>query len=370
MQVGTNSGSKAPVLDSAATVSTTGVASPSTTRIPSLDGVRGLAILLVCIGHAGLSETAPDFLTPVKNLGNIGVRIFFVLSGFLITTLLLQEFSRTGQISLRKFYIRRALRIFPALYVVIGVVALLETVGFLSTKPGEILYAATFTMNYFDYAMIWLGQTWSLAVEEQFYILWPLLLVLLARRGAVACAVGAVILSPLIRTLMWYVHGSDETAMTKHFESVMDTLAVGCLLALYRERIAHWFSRLDPSYGSWMLLSLSALLFGAGYGSYLVKTDYYYVWGQSVANLGVALGLAVAVHFVRNPAVMLLSFKPLVWLGAISYSLYLWQNLFLLGEGWGLVGEFPINLAVSVGIAWLSYRVIELPCLKLKHRFG
>jgi peptidoglycan/LPS O-acetylase OafA/YrhL len=133
-------------------------------RIPSLDGLRAFSILLVLLGHTALSDGAPHFLSPFSHLGNIGVRFFFVISGFLITTLLLKEANKTGTISLGSFYLRRALRIFPAVYLLILVVAVLGHSGVIQLKPGEVFYASTFTMNYHDYKNFWLGQLSSLAL--------------------------------------------------------------------------------------------------------------------------------------------------------------------------------------------------------------
>src|ERR1700730_13855580 len=145
-------------------------------RIPSLDGLRAVSILLVLFGHASLSDGAPHALKPFNHAGNIGVRFFFVISGFLITTLLLKEKSQTGTISMKKFYQRRILRIFPAAYVFIAVMGLLASLGWIALRRGELFYAASFTMNYHDFHAVWLGQLWSLAVEEQFYLLWPALM--------------------------------------------------------------------------------------------------------------------------------------------------------------------------------------------------
>ena len=94
-------------------------------RVPSLDGLRGVSILLVLLGHTALSDHAPHMLAPFSHAGNVGVRFFFIISGFLITTLLMKEWRKTGTISLRGFYVRRVLRIFPAVYTLIAVIALL-----------------------------------------------------------------------------------------------------------------------------------------------------------------------------------------------------------------------------------------------------
>lgn len=117
-------------------------------RIPSLDGLRAVSILLVIVGHASESANAPHFLAYLGHVGNLGVRFFFVISGFLITTLLLQEWEKTGTVSMTGFYTRRALRIFPASFTFIGIIAVCSALGWLVLKPGDLAHAITYTINY------------------------------------------------------------------------------------------------------------------------------------------------------------------------------------------------------------------------------
>ena len=158
------------------------------TRLHSLDGLRAVSIVLVLVGHVAGTVNAPAILTPLHNLGNFGVKIFFVISGFLITLLLLDELRRRGKIDMRGFYLRRCFRIFPAFYFFIACMMIAHAGGYLELFPGDLLHAATFTMNYHHDRAWALNHTWSLAVEEQFYLLWPLLLLLLGTRRALACA--------------------------------------------------------------------------------------------------------------------------------------------------------------------------------------
>ena len=168
-----------------------------TERLHSLDGLRAISILLVLVGHVAGTVNSPGFLLPLHNLGNFGVKIFFVISGFLITLLLLAEISRYGRIDMRGFYLRRCFRIFPAFYFFIGFVVLANAGGFLDLHANDVLHAATFTMNYHHDRAWALNHSWSLAVEEQFYLLWPLLLLLLGSRRAIVCAVLFVFAAPL-----------------------------------------------------------------------------------------------------------------------------------------------------------------------------
>ena len=153
-------------------------------RIVSLDGLRAFSILLVCVGHIAGTVGAPDILLPFHNLGNFGVKIFFVISGFLITYLLLCEHEKTGHINLKQFYIRRTCRLFPAFYVFILCMALAHYIGWIELWPGDLIHAATYTMNYHHERSWWLNHAWSLAVEEQFYLLWPFILLCVGRINA------------------------------------------------------------------------------------------------------------------------------------------------------------------------------------------
>ena len=335
-------------------------------RVPSLDGLRGISILLVLLGHTALSDHAPHVLAPFGHAGNVGVRFFFVISGFLITTLLMKERRKTSTISLRGFYLRRVLRIFPAAYALIAVIAVLGALGVIVLRPGEVLNAATFTMNYHDFRAFWLGQLWSLSVEEQFYLLWPGLLLLAGTRGAFRSAWVVVLASPLLRFYMWHFVHAGETAMTKHFESVADALGMGCLLAAYfnqlgaSERYQRFQSR------TFLFLSIAVGAIAVGNGLFLIRPGAFYVWGQSIANLGTVMCIDWAIRHSGHPLGRLLNWTPLVWVGVLSYSLYLWQNPFLLGGMDKVWTSFPYNLGFAVGASLLSYFLLERPFLRLK----
>lgn len=139
-------------------------------RIPSLDGLRAISILFVVFGHLGGTRNAPEIITFLERYANFGVRVFFIISGYLITTLLLREHAKTSTISLREFYIRRVYRIFSAAYA-FAIVALVVFASQMRFR--DVLTALTYTVNYNSSPPWPIGHLWSLAVEEQFYILWP-----------------------------------------------------------------------------------------------------------------------------------------------------------------------------------------------------
>ena len=208
--------------------------------ISSLDGLRALSIAIVVLSHTKtllppVIENSGLFRYLIGG-GLIGVQVFFVISGFLITTLLQREFERTGEISLRRFYARRILRIFPVLYIYLAVVAVLWGTGVQKQDPSTFVSAATYTIICHPRPEGWLIQhTWSLSIEEQFYLLWPAAL-LVAHRRRIATRVAIVLLGlmPIVRML---VLSFSEQRATDHNRlivnsSAIDMLMVGCLLAL------------------------------------------------------------------------------------------------------------------------------------------
>ncbi|MES2390775.1 MAG: acyltransferase [Acidobacteriota bacterium] len=337
-------------------------------RVPSLDGLRAFSILLVLLGHAALSDNAPHRLKPFGHAGNVGVRFFFIISGFLITTLLLKEWKSTGGISLRGFYRRRVLRIFPASYALIAIIWLLGALHKVVLKPHEVLYAATYTMNYHDFSDLWLGQLWSLAVEEQFYLLWPSVLLLAGLKRAFRWSWVVVVGALVLRFGMWHYWHASPTAMTKHFEAVADALAWGCLLAAYYNRMGNWRWYMRMQSNAAVFLGLGLALVAVGNGIYSLSPGAFYVWGQSVANVGTVMCVDWAIRHPEHFVGRLLNWKPIAAIGVLSYSLYLWQNPFLLGSNGTIWTRFPYNLGFVVVASLLSYFVIERPFLQLKDK--
>jgi len=339
-------------------------------RIPSLDGLRAVSILLVLFSHLLGTRNFPtrDWLRVTGDLGNLGVRGFFVISGFLITTLLLRELERTGAISLKHFYLRRAFRIFPAFYVCLGCLALLNLLNLLKLNRYDLLSAGTYTINYRTAVeRSWnVGHLWSLAVEEQFYLLWPAALWLLGKRKGLALAAAVLVLVPLIRLATWRYFPEELPGLKWQFQTVCDSLATGCLLAGLQGWLAgqNRFNQVIASnYMLWLpvlLISLNSWVAGHPRLNFAV--------GQSGLNLGLALFIQ---HCLRHPqswSSRVLNQRPLVWLGVLSYSLYLWQQLFLNHYSKSLICSFPWNVGLALGAAFLSYALIEKPGLSLRRK--
>jgi peptidoglycan/LPS O-acetylase OafA/YrhL len=351
-------------------------------QIPSLDGLRGTAIALVIFGHACATHLAPAFLDRpfLTSLGNVGVRLFFVISGFLITTLLLRDIEQHGQIRLRTFYLRRTLRIFPAVFFYIGVIWLLYLAGLidLTFKLGsrqyvesavpDLIHAITFTQNYNHDYNWYFNHLWSLSVEEQFYLLWPFTLFFLgARRGFI---VGIVILlaAPIIRGAMYLFGSGPEIALSREFQAVADALATGCVFALMHNRLSE-----NTAYVGFIqrwAIPVAIILVALGYGIAFMSRPLAYVFGGTFANIGMVLLLQNIVRYPDQLVGQICNFKPLAWIGVLSYSLYLWQQPFLYFGSSAWVCSFPQNIFLAFAAAMASYFVIEKPFLRLKEKMS
>lgn len=349
-------------------------------RIESLDGLRGFSVLLVILGHVAATNGAPEFshVPAITSLGNVGVRFFFLISGFLITTLLLRERDEVGTISLRNFYWRRSLRILPAFLTYVLVIWLAYLLGQIDLRHQlwsgtiaesalpSLLQTITFTANYNHDYNWYFNHLWSLSVEEQFYLLWPLALVFLKPRTAIRVGIALILIVPFIRYSMYLNLSGNKVALSREFQAVCDSLVTGSLTALLHNFFTGKASMLRLF--GWPAIPISFLLVGGSYGIAAVWPPAAYIAGQSFANIGIALFLQ---HLVRNPQqwpARILQMKWLIFTGTISYSLYLWQEPFTYFRSTSWLASFPQNIVLAFIAAYLSYRFIELPFLKLKSR--
>jgi peptidoglycan/LPS O-acetylase OafA/YrhL len=341
-------------------------------RIPSLDGLRAFSLLLVLLSHLVGTDNfllERGTLAEYGDFGYLGVRVFFVISGFLITSLLLDEHRRSETISLKGFYIRRAFRIFPAFYVYLLAVVVLEAAGQVHLRDGDVLHAATYTTNY-HYARSWhLGHIWSLSVEEQFYLLWPLVFLLCKPRKALIVAAVVVALGPLLRVAAWFGASAwRDEIIFEAFPTVADALATGCLLAGARmwlwERA--WWRRFLGSPAFWLVPVAVAVC------NLPHRVSFDFTIGVSLMNFGIAVTIERFVRFPDTWSGVVLNWRPIAWFGTLSYSLYLWQEIFLNPHSSHPFAAFPINLLMALAIAIASHYLIEQPALRFRarHRIG
>lgn len=329
--------------------------------IPSLDGLRAISVLMVIIAHARGTAGFPKWgFQQFGDIGNLGVKIFFVISGFLITSILLKEYAKSGTINLRRFYIRRSWRIFPAMYTYMAVIGLLTLAGAIVIPLRHFAYGGLYALNFLSGKHSkQLGHLWSLAVEEQFYLVWPVLLAFFGLRAMRVCW-AALLIAPLSRmaiATLWPGTGSWQW-----FPAVADGLAAGCLLTGYRDRIwaMGWYRAIVSS-----RLFLPSTILGIAvvnrirHGSPQV--------GYFLESLLILLITVLIDRVVRFPPA-LLNWRPVATVGAMSYSLYIWQQLFLNRREALWYTTFPQSGLLVIALAAASYYLVEQPCLRIRDR--
>jgi peptidoglycan/LPS O-acetylase OafA/YrhL len=341
-------------------------------RIQGLDGLRAISICLVLLHHltgtrnywqpARLSKFLSHFA-----LGTLGVRVFFVISGFLITSLLVAEFRRTGTIHLRRFYYRRTLRIFPPYYLYLLVILGLWAKDMVTLRPGDLLHGVAYTMNYHRDRSWYVGHAWSLAVEEQFYLLWPWLFRWLGESRARRVLLGYILIAPLWRMAIAVLLPGHTQGIGETFFTTADSIACGCLLALGRQYLLD-----SPRYRQLIDSRAYALLVPMVLVVNATERWATFDWliGTTVQNVLIALFVERATRSTRGAMAAVLNARPLVLVGLWSYSIYLWQQPILnrtVQDSW--LTAFPINILLCLAVASISYYLIEQPALRLRQHF-
>lgn len=309
--------------------------------------------------------------------GYIGVDIFFVVSGYLITGILLQEHGRTGRISLLSFYRRRALRLLPAVSVLCAALLCFSYVALKDPTQGvqEILVVVFYVGNWaraFNTGLPqYLGHTWSLAIEEQFYTIWPLLLLTLISIRPTPLFLFRVALGLTICIACWRgalaINGSIANRLYNGTDTRADALFIGACLA---------FAQAIPNIASWLgfialrFWLLAVLIIVAVPAMFRWDDRHMYLGGFTAVAMAAALILAAALQ--EGPLARLLTARPLVWIGRRSYGLYLWHYPVMLV---GLlqfhilqaIGLTAIEVTIASAIAALSYKFIERPFMQLRY---
>lgn len=320
-----------------------------TQRIPSLDGLRAISITLVILSH--LVKWKHVSLDVIGSYGALGVFIFFVLSGYLITNLLLGEYARTGTVSLRDFYVRRAFRIFPAALVFLVVVIVLYWHEMRWFHIGAaLLYVANM-----DLTRPWIfGHLWSLSIEEQFYLLWPFAVKKWYRHRTLI-VVCAFLATPVFQTALYgfRVHNG----LIGSLPVFSSQLATGCLLAIVAPRI--------PRIPGYVALAMLAAFVCIPWYPAISSARTLFMLFVLRPILHVAMA-GIVLHVIQVPY-KALNWPPVAWLGKISYSLYLWQELFCSNAAFhaGYVLVLP-----ALACACLSYYLVEQPMLRLREKLA
>ncbi|MDQ2724135.1 MAG: acyltransferase [Actinomycetota bacterium] len=360
-------------------------------RWEALNGMRAFAVISVMLFH--LYARAGATWDPLRPTGGfLGVDVFYVLSGFLITHLLVAEVDKRGRISLRSFYARRALRLFPALalLLVVSVTAsLVFTDRFWSRLtlvglPWVLLYVGNwYVVTHATFAPLGLvGQVWSLGVEEQFYLLWPVILIGIVHRFTNRLRIAQVLAVVALGEMVYrfaaieVLHWSARDRIFFGSDTHSDGLVLGCALAFYLSsrhgralsiRARRWLTATT-------IVAVVALLLAVLRLSFVAASSVWF--GIPVA---VVCTVVIVFNQLTHPLPVLshvLGSRPAVWVGKRSYGLYLWQatiTMGLSGLHWGGLGSGEvalIQIAMTFGVAALSYRFVELPFLRRKRAFA
>jgi peptidoglycan/LPS O-acetylase OafA/YrhL len=348
-------------------------------HVKSLDGLRGVAVSLVVLFHFGLFPA-----------GWVGVQIFFVLSGYLITGILLRTKEEPIGDYLGRFYWRRSLRIFPLYFVFLAAaLAVYVATGEPKSFGVDWSYLVTYTANFGRLRSTDVGpdfiHLWSLAVEEQFYLLWPILVYFLPLATFKRAVILILTLSPLVRAGLYFAfQGHDADWIGRNIYclpfSQFDAFASGAAIVLWRlqelKNAGHWFCiALSVTaicgaavLGHEHLVYKDAMKWTFGYSMFLMPVGGF-VWGYSLLNLLSAAIMVCALQ--RLPALRLLEFPPLVRVGSVSYGVYVYHlPLLLLIEKLSIprATMFFLYCAVTLVASEISFRFLETPFLRLKER--
>jgi peptidoglycan/LPS O-acetylase OafA/YrhL len=344
-------------------------------HIPSLDGIRALSFLIVFLSHVGLGGYVP---------GALGVTMFFFLSGYLITTLLRVEFEKSGTVNLRLFYLRRALRILPPLYIVLFAAIGLTLVGVLEgdldvmAVASQVLHWSNYYAVYHGFEQMPLGTAvyWSIAVEEHFYLVFPFAYVLFVRylpspRAKAAALLGgcALILGWRCLLVLGYSVWENRTLIAS--DTRADSLLFGCILALYgnpsldsTRYSARWWKYV------WLPLGLGALVLSIA----IRNSDFRETFRYSLQGPALIPLFVVAIRYPTWGPMRLFNWQPIRFLGTLSYSMYLSHYIIIGGmRQWGL-GDPLILRPVGYGLAFVLalgiYVAVERPCGRLRKRLS
>ncbi len=350
--------------------------------LPGLDGIRAIAVGSVVAYHLH----APFF-----DGGLLGVSVFFTLSGYLITSLLLHGFEQSGRVDLKAFWMRRARRLLPALLLMLPVVAVTTAIAHpdkLATTVRQVLYALLYVSNWTtiahgdDYFQRFTGpqpldHLWSLAIEEQFYIVWPLVvfaLLWLGRRRRVLLALATVLLTAASTWAIFHLYDPNAINNTRAYEGTdarAASLLVGALAAM-----AIPFNRLpEVSRRSRIALDVVGALGLAGVIACIARTDEYspflYRGGEIVLSIATA-ALAIAAAHPQTFVARALGVLPLRWVGARSYGVYLWHLPVVAFMPSTVLMERPVargavEVALIMVLAAASFRLLEDPIRRRRH---
>lgn len=344
--------------------------------IKGFNGLRALSILFVMMDHMDLIYIDEKYYFPFSGPG--GVNMFFGISGFLITSILLQEDQKNGTINLKNFFVRRFLRLVPALIPFYFMVALLMHYD-LEPKTYKGIFASLFYLTNYTLTLpeFWNGcivHTWSLAVEEQFYIIWAVVMKYFKTKVFTISFVliGLSLIAVYIIPHISIMHEGKLKLLDNVYDPhrwtipAIGPIIIGSLIALTNYHYKELTVQLVKQ-KIYIIIVVALILFTAYAPECL--TDYAFLFHA----LGCSLLLLWIYHNQETKFVSILEFKPLAYLGVISYGIYIWQGFFIRVAPWLMYkhwhNETPVNILLTVAVAIISYEFYEKKVLKLKSRF-
>ncbi len=350
--------------------------------IKGFDGLRALSIIMVIYTHLGFLDGIKD---PVLNSriaflcsGTTGVTIFFVLSGFLITRILLREKKLTGKISFKNFYIRRFIRLLPPLILFYATIALLMSLGFIEAKWFGLTLSIFYLYNFIPrrYYSGELGPMWSLGVEEQYYIFWPVIISFFKK--FIPFIVGLIValcimVNYILPGLSIHHNGkvyplNTYTFLERWFLPAVAPIMIGAFFSYVVFNKETIFRRYFSGKNRLLLISLLLFFFPAFIPAGLFILGYEI---QLLQMCGIAI-LMVWILFNQDSKLAgTLELKPVAYIGKISYGLYVYHGLFIrTGRGDLYIQKYPLNVFLTLAVAILSYEFYEKKILKLKRKFS